>query len=1050
MANVSAVTGGRDAAGSGPPAAVGAVPSGAVPSGSVPPDATSPGAVSPGAVSPGAVSPGAAAAAGRRVASPAQHGFADGARARRMVERDPTGRLLAALVDRVATVADPDQALTGLARLAEASVAAPGGEAARLVRDLPGTPVLADRLLAAFGLSSALTEIVLRHPDAADVLRPADLLPLSGRGLRADLLDAVGADPDSPQPVAALTDVPAMDALRIAYDRHLLGIAAWDLTTDPELTAVTAAIADLAGAALDTALAVARAEQAPASLGVRLAVVAMGKCGGRELNYRSDVDVLFVAEPAGSLGAATALAGRLMRLCDIPTAEGTLWPVDAALRPEGRQGALVRTPAGYVAHWEDHAENWEFQALLKARPVAGDAALGEAFAAAAQPFVWSASTRPGFVRDVQAMRRRVTDLIPAAHADRQIKLGRGGLRDVEFAVQLLQLVHGRSDESLRVPGTVPALRALIAGGYVGRADGAELLAAYAFLRTLEHRLQLQRLQRSPLLPTGQGELRRVGRSLGMRREPVEGLRRAFDHQRTRVRRLHERLFYRPLLAAVARLPDDGVTLDAAGATDRLAALGFREPDAALRHLAALTSGVSRRAAIQRTLLPVLLEWFADAPDPDGGLLAFRRLSDELGATHWYLRMLRESSNAAERLAHVLGSSAWIGQLLLGVPEATAYFADDSTLAPRGRAALCAEALALARRTPDAGDAAGAVRAARRRELVRTGVADVLGLLDVDGVAAALGDVTATTVEGVLAACVAEAEHTAGPLPFTFAVLAVGRLGGAETGYGSDADVLFVFDPLPGASQAGERAAVALAARLRALLSATGVHPSLAVDSDLRPEGRNGPLARSLAGYRAYFARWSAPWEAQALLRAAPLAGDAALTERFLRLADPIRYPEDGLSREAAAGIRRLKARVEAERLPRGADPATEVKLGPGGLSDVEWAVQLLQLQHAARVPAMRTTTTLDALRAAVQAGLVHPADGAVLTDAWRFAGRIRNAAMLVRGRPRDSIPTVPVELSATARLLGYPAGESGDLVQDWLRTARRSRAAFERLFRDAG
>ena len=289
----------------------------------------------------------------------------------------------------------------------------------------------------------------------------------------------------------------------------------------------------------------------------------------------------------------------------------------------------------------------------------------------------------------------------------------------------------------------------------------------------------------------------------------------------------------------------------------------------------------------------------------------------------------------------------------------------------------------------------------------------------------------------------------GGLPFAFAILAVGRLGGAEAGYASDADVLFVVDPAAGADEAVCQArAIGLAARLRTLLAATGPHPELVMDADLRPEGRNGPLVRSLDAYRAYYLRWSAPWEAQALLRAAPLAGDAELSARFLQLADTVRYPAGGLRPEQLVQIRRLKTRMAAERLPRGADPATEVKLGPGGLSDIEWVVQLTQLRHAAAVPGLRTTTTMQALRAAERAGLVSAADADVLAGGWRLAGRIRNAAMLVRGRRLDAIPSDPVERTAVARLLGYPPGAIGNLTQDWLRAARRTRVVFVRLFLD--
>ena len=328
-----------------------------------------------------------------------------------------------------------------------------------------------------------------------------------------------------------------------------------------------------------------------------------------------------------------------MRVCSDQTAEGTIWPVDANLRPEGKSGALVRTIAGHRAYYERWAKTWEFQALLKARPVAGDQELGRAYVETISPFVWSAAERDGFVDDVQAMRRRVLDHIPAHEAERQLKLGSGGLRDVEFAVQLLQLVHGRADEHIRDGATLSALAHLTRGGYVGREDGEALHHAYAFLRTLEHRIQLFQLRRTHVVPDDEAALRRLGRSIGFVKHPVDELDKAWRHHRREVRRLHEKLFYRPLLNSVARISGEEARLSPEQAGRRLAALGYADPKAALRHLEAMTSGVSRTAAIQRTLLPVMLDWFADAPDPDAGLWGFRRISEALGGTHWYLQPL---------------------------------------------------------------------------------------------------------------------------------------------------------------------------------------------------------------------------------------------------------------------------------------------------------------------------------------------------------------------------------------------------------------------------
>ncbi|MBA2390518.1 MAG: bifunctional [glutamine synthetase] adenylyltransferase/[glutamine synthetase]-adenylyl-L-tyrosine phosphorylase, partial [Geodermatophilaceae bacterium] len=342
----------------------------------------------------------------------------------------------------------------------------------------------------------------------------------------------------------------------------------------------------------------------------------------------------------------------------------------------------------------------------------------------------------------------------------------------------------------------------------------------------------------------------------------------------------------------------------------------------------------------------------------------------------------------------------------------------------------------------------AIRGLRRHELLRIACADLLDRCDVEDVGAALSTVASATLQAALTvACRQVADH-GGPMPTRFAVIALGRLGGGELGYSSDADVMFVHDPLPGASdKAAGDAAHAVAEELRRLLSAPAPDPPLLVDAGLRPEGRNGPLVRSLASYREYYARWSSVWEAQALLRAVPVAGDEDLGHDFIEMIDSIRYPAEGLAAADATEIRRIKARIDAERLPRGADPATHTKLGRGGLGDVEWTAQLLQLQHAARIPELRTTSTLAALRSAAAAGLVEPDQAAALEAAWRLATRCRNAIMLVRSRPGDELPRSGRDLAGVARAVGYPPGrDPGVFLDDYRRATRRARGVVEKIF----
>ena len=977
-------------------------------------------------------------------------GFSDAEKSlQRLDEVGPAGP---ALLPLLARTADPDHAVAGLVRLLEAA----GDDAAQLLSRVGDDEGLATRLFAVLGASEALSDHLARHPEqwrelddpALECSRPA------AYAVREAVLRALGADPADAVPVAQGDDAALVDVLRVEYRRVLLRLAARDLAHGAGVDDVAAELSDLAAATLEGGLAIARQRMGDKALLARLGVVAMGKCGAHELNYVSDVDVIFVYEPADETGddhaanrAASQLAAHLMRICSEPTAEGEIWPVDANLRPEGKSGPLVRTLASHQGYYEKWAKTWEFQALLKARPVAGDIELGRAYVEMVAPMVWSAAERDGFVEDTQAMRRRVLDHIPAKEAERQLKLGAGGLRDVEFAVQLLQMVHGRADETIRAPTTLSALADLTRGGYIGREDGEQLHDAYAFLRTLEHRIQLHRLRRTHVIPDDTEALRRLGRSMGHLKSSVDALRKELEHHRREVRRLHQKLFYRPLLAAVAQLPGEQARLSPEAARDRLAALGYADPRAALRHLEALTSGVTRSANIQRTLLPVLLEWFADGPDPDAGLFGFRRISEALGETPWYLTTLRDEGEVAQRLARVLSTSRYATSLLEGEPQGVRML--GQSLAPMDAESLTAEMRAAAARRDDAEKAVRAVRAVRRRELFRIASGDLLGLTDVEDVGAGLSRLTDATLEVTLEV-VGESVRRAKGLdraPTRMAMVAMGRYGGFELSYGSDADVLFVHEPVTGAD--GHEAATyaqAVANELRRLLALPGTDPALVVDADLRPEGKQGALVRTLESYAAYYEKWSAVWEAQALLRADAVVGDPDLCRRFQELVDPLRYPEGGISEDDVVEVRRIKARVDEERLPRGADRKTHLKLGRGGLADIEWTVQLLQMRYAGQVPGLRTSRTLPALAAAQEAGLLAAEDAALLGQAWRRVSRTRNAVTLVRGAPSDQVPSDLRERAAVAAILGYAEGTSEQMVDDHLRMTRLAHAVVERVF----
>lgn len=924
-------------------------------------------------------------------------------------------------------------------------------------------------LVLLFGASPALGAFFARHPATL-----IDLLQTGGTvrdadAYRHEMLRAVQAEhADSRGPYAgeSFTEIAGANALRVRYRELLAEIMLSDLTSGEapdgaldRFDEVSQALSDLAGAAFEAALAVARTTLATTGgLGTviprsdldrsQLAVIAMGKCGAEELNVVSDVDVIFVGEsrdpenlPVDSaLRVCTRLAAEAMRALDGPAGEPPLWQVDPNLRPEGRTGPLVRTLGSHAAYYERWAKTWEFQALLKARPLAGDAELGAEYVAVTQSFVWNSASREDFVGSVQQMRERVTEHIDDDELEVQLKLGPGGLRDIEFSVQLLQLVHGQHDGALRERGTIAALEALVAGGYVARADGQRLGEHYRFLRVLEHRLQLRELRRTALMPTDDLGLQRLAKASGLAKDGAALLER-WQAVRNEVRELHLKIFYAPLLSAVAALPGEDLILGSDEAGARLRGIGFRDPEGALRHMAALTKGSSRRATIRRNLMPVLLHRLADGTDPDYGLLAFRRISEVLGDAPWYLSLLRDGIDTADRLTFVLSSSKYAGELLEVHPEGVAWLEKDEQLRPLSAERIRTEMGEAVKRSDGLDDAAERLRNIHRREILRLALGHLVKLTSAEDVSEGLDAVHTELLQGLLSAILADHEFA---VPFPFALIGMGRYGGRELGFAGDVDLIAVYEPADGHDAAEQaRQAAAIAAKIRNLVSDPRF--ILDLDFDLRPEGKNGPLARSLEAYRTYYTRWSHTWEAQALLRARFVAGDAALGRAFIALADEIRYPES-FGAEAERDVRTMKARVEAERLPFGAEPRRNLKLGPGGLSDVEWLVQLMQLQHAHRLPALRVVSTLPALHAITDAGLLARADAALLEAAWRLASAVRSAIVLSSGKSADDLSTDRGELEGIARILGLPPDHTIELEERWFSATRRACAVFDREF----
>ncbi len=674
-------------------------------------------------------------------------------------------------------------------------------------------------------------------------------------------------------------------------------------------------------------------------------------------------------------------------------------------------------------------------------------------------------------------------------AQREIKLGRGGIRDIEFAVQLLQLVHGWEDQSLRVPATLAALGALSAGGYVARVDAKGLADAYRFFRAIEHRLQLFEDRQVHALPASAASRAHLARVLGYRDEPSSTALARFEsdlarHQAT-ARSIHERLYFRPLLevfssgrnggrdtsASSAAYPfgaggrDDlaggpatgdetlpagtnpGAVLSESAIGERLAAFGFSDARRTRDAVVELTQGFSRTSRLMQSMVPLLLDWLSESPDPDLGLLGLRRLATGLHRRGQLNSLFRESPEAARHLCLLLGTSPLFAGGYERHPEQLALLEKGPPPLP-GQDELVRRAIeGIAWRPRD--DWRRGLASLQRGELLRAQARDVLGLADVtetglslSRLAESLLDVTLGVIVGEArpgaiqqtAASAASARAVSPAEPEGIALVAMGRFGGSDLAYSSDLDVIVVFDDAKMPSEEAEGIAEAL---LKLMMGETPVQRLYELDMSLRPEGRKGSLARSLRAYEGYYDRWAQLWERQALIRGRVVAGDPSVGQRFSELAQRFVWGLP-LSSADVVEIRRMKARIERERVPAGEDPEFHLKLGPGSLSDVEWTVQLLQLRNG-----IRAEGTLDALAALTSAGVIQTPDARVLAESYEFCEGTRNRLYLVRGRPGDSLPPPGHHLTTLARSLGTTAPA---LREEYRRLTRRARRVTERLF----
>jgi glutamate-ammonia-ligase adenylyltransferase len=604
-------------------------------------------------------------------------------------------------------------------------------------------------------------------------------------------------------------------------------------------------------------------------------------------------------------------------------------------------------------------------------------------------------------------------------------------------VQLLQLVHGHVDPGLRGGATLPMLRELASAGTIAPDDADRLADAYRFLRVVEHRLQLEDEQPRHSLPADPATLDGLARVLGFRGRPeadaAEQLAHAVVQHQLRVRGIHERVYFRPLLEAFAAPRVGGLsTLTPEAVATRLAAFGFTDAARTQAAVGELTRGLNRASRLMQQMLPLLLDWLSASPNPDLGLLVLRNLLSGTRRRSELVAAFRDSPAVAQRLCTLIGTSRLFADLLGHHPDLIPRLADDERLRTRPVDELVASAReATAWRTEPA-ERHTALRRWNERHRLGIAARDVLGTAGVETVGRDLTALADATVESALASLDPQVP---------FAVLALGRFGGGELSYASDLDVIFVYGSPSGESPPvpadGDEALRVAGGLLRAIGGRTPVERVYPIDAHLRPEGRHGALVRSIEGYSHYWDNYALVWERQAMIRARPVAGDRALGAHLLAALEPAVWGA-GLDDVDVRAIRRMKARIERERIPVGEDPQFHLKLGRGSLSDIEFTAQLLQLRHGVRAPG-----TMAALRLLATGGVLDPGDAEVLMTSYRFCERARNRWFLIDGRPRGSLPGAPDQLLWLARSLDLTPST---LREEYRRVTRRARRVVDRVF----
>lgn len=980
-----------------------------------------------------------------------------------------------------------------------------------LYRLLHDAPFLLRILSTCFGSSTYFSDILVRNPDYFYELIDAGVMsdPKDRETMYRELSQAVRPFDLAEQKLNAIRGYKRKESLRLGL-RDLLG--------DADLETTTRELTNLAEVALQICYEIGKAELTPkmgTPLGElpngekvpsTLAVIAMGKFGGYELNFSSDIDVMFVYSHDGVTDQGVENREYFVKLCEFiingmskVTKAGYVFRVDVRLRPESRVGVIARSIDNYEAYYEGWGEIWERQALIKARPIAGDLKLGEQFIHTVQPFVYQRYLDEFFITEIKLdirhtkarienrLREQVDDLTT------HVKLGTGGIRDVEFTIQCLQLIHGGPIRALRNHNSLETIELLYQHELLNQTDREALADAYRFLRTVEHRIQMKSDLQRYALPSKESELIKLAKRIGYQNSGTGSALEAFQTDYARhtgtVRQIFEKVLAAPIsdreidIATLLTTNDLGVIrnlLEPVGFTD------VREAHRRLKLMADGPDGVRFSLQVRRLfvdLAPTLLRLLSESPDPDMALRYIETFAGKVGARSSHYAMFNEQPSILELLTKLCGTSRFLADLLTGQPESFDVLTAPAVMdKPKTSSEIYMEAL----QETTAGTADQVFEALRRyknSEVLRIGMRNVLGEANLWATTTELSDLA----EGILQAMYSHINtefqieygkpiemngnqrqtpstdgNTDVDLPLArFAVIGMGKFGGRELNFSADLDLMLVYsaegETTQGMSNADyfSRLGLELANRLKGNTGGGGIYE---LDLRLRPYGSGGAIALSLTGYQNYYEKDAETWERQALIRARPVAGDIELGQEFVKQAHAFAYSQS-LTAEQIAYIVHNRQRKEAQatrppstsRRRRGRRrQQIDVKSGYGGLIDIEFLAQTLQLIHGTTHLQVRVQNTVETIHQLHEIGVLTLDQRDQLRFAYEFLRNVENSLRIVHDRPLDALPDTEAALEHLAKRLGYEDGArraSDSFLRDYQWCTETTRTLFNQLLK---